>query len=461
VIPLSLAELAAAVDGRLAGDASPDATVTAVVIDSRQAQPGSLFVALSGSRADGATFAADACRRGAVAALVSRDVGAPAIVVPDPLAALGRLASVVLRRLPDVRVVGITGSNGKTTTKDLAAELLGRLGPTVAAPASYNGEIGLPLSVLGADATTRHLVLEYGARGLDHIRELASIARPDIAIVLGVGIAHMGEFGSRDAIAAAKGELVEALNTGGVAILNADDAFVGAMRARTTSRVVTFGRDAGADVRATGIGVDALGRARFTLVTAAGQAPVQLRLYGEHQVTNALAAAAAALELGSTVESTAAALSAAAPSSRWRMEVTETPDGVTVINDAYNANPDSMAAGLRALVAMAAGRRTWAVLGNMAELGDIAHDAHRDVGRLAAELHVDRLVVVGPSAELIATGASGSAAATVVDVVPDVSGALALLRADIAVGDVILVKASRSAGLEQVAEALTAGVVPA
>ncbi|MDX6286765.1 MAG: UDP-N-acetylmuramoyl-tripeptide--D-alanyl-D-alanine ligase [Frankiales bacterium] len=459
---MTLAEIATAVGGELSADADPDAVITGpVVIDSRTAAPGGLFVALKGEHADGHSFAADAVNAGAAAALVSRDVSVPAVVVADPLAALGKLATAVLQALPDVRVIGITGSNGKTTTKDLTASALSTSGATVGTPGSYNGEIGLPLSVLQADASTCFLVLEYGARGIGHIAYLTQIARPDIAVVLGIGVAHVGVFGTHEAIATAKGELVESLEPDGVAVLNADDPAVRAMSHRTTARVVTFGEAPDADVRAVDSTLDALGRPRFTLTTASSEAPVSLQFYGDHQVTNALAAATVAIECGLPVPDVAVALSAATPASRWRMEVVDTSIGVTVINDAYNANPDSMAAGLRALMALAGGRRTWAVLGAMAELGEMTTEAHRDLGALVASLGVDRLVAVGPVAEAIARTARDAAGPTTADTVDDVDAAVALLQRELQQGDVVLVKASRSVGLERLAEALVAGAVPA
>jgi UDP-N-acetylmuramoyl-tripeptide--D-alanyl-D-alanine ligase len=458
---MTLADIATTVDGELAGAAPPEGLVSGpVIVDSRAAVSGALFVALHGERVDGHDFAADAVNGGAVAALVARDIGVPAIVVADPLTALGTLAASTVRAVPDVRVVGITGSNGKTTTKDLVANVLATHGPTVATPGSYNGELGLPLSVLQADASTKYLVLEYGARGVGHISYLTNIARPDIAVVLGIGVAHVGVFGGREAIAKAKGELVESLAPSGVAVLNKDDPLVTAMADRTSARVVTFGLSGAADVRAEDVSLDSLGRPSFTLVTSQGSARVSLRLHGEHQVSNAIAAAAATLEMGLSISDVAAGLSAAAAVSPWRMEVVEAPGGVTVINDAYNANPDSMEAGLRALVAVAGTRRTWAVLGAMGELGDVTATAHRDLGALAASLGVHRVVAVGPTAAPTALAAR-SGGVKVADAAADVEAAIALLQDGLQTGDVVLVKASRAAGLERVAEALVAGAVRA
>jgi UDP-N-acetylmuramoyl-tripeptide--D-alanyl-D-alanine ligase len=452
VIPLTLAEVAEAVRGRLAGGADPRARVSGdVVIDSRAAGPGGLFVALAGERSDGHDFAAAAVQAGAVAVLAERPLDVPCVVVDDGLRAVGRLARAVLDALPDLVVVGITGSSGKTSAKDLLAAVLTRHTPTVAPQGSFNNELGVPLTALRAGPGTRHLVLEMGARGAGHIAYLCGIAPPRVGVVLNVGTAHLGEFGGRDAVAAAKGELVEALPPaadGGVAVLNVDDDRVRAMAARTRARVVGVGESADAAVRARDVEVDAAGRARFTLVTPTGSEPVALRLYGEHHVGNALAAAAAAIELGLDPAQVAAGLSAAEPASRWRMEVTERPDGVTVVNDAYNANPESVRAALKALAAMGRGRRTWAVLGEMLELGESAVTEHDAVGRLAVRLDVSRLVAVGPGARAVHTGAvmEGSWGEESV-FVPDAEAAYALLTEQLRPGDVVLVKSSNGAGL--------------
>jgi UDP-N-acetylmuramoyl-tripeptide--D-alanyl-D-alanine ligase len=458
VIDLTLTEVAAAVGGVLAGATDPDAVVTGpVTVDSRRVVPGGLFVAVAGEHHDGHDFAASAVASGAVAVLAARPVGVPAVVVDDVVAGLGRLAGAVRRRLPGLHVVGITGSSGKTSTKDLLAQLLERLGPTVAPPGNYNNEIGLPLTVLAADPTTRFLVLEMGARGLGHIRELADIAVPDVGVVLNVGTAHVGEFGSQAAIAAAKGELVEALPERGLAVLNADDPLVRPMAGRTAARVVRYGESDAADVRAVDVALDERGRPRFELVSAAGRAVVAMRLVGEHQVSNALAAAAVALDAGAPLDAVAEALTEAEPRSRWRMEVVERPDGVTVVNDAYNANPESVRAALKALVALAGDRRSWAVLGEMGELGAEHIAAHDTIGRLAVRLNVDKLLVVGAGAKAMHLGAGMEGSWDDESVfVTDVDAAVALLREQLRPGDVVLVKASRAAGLERVAAALLA-----
>jgi UDP-N-acetylmuramoyl-tripeptide--D-alanyl-D-alanine ligase len=464
VIELSVAQVASVVSGRLAG-ADPAALVTgSVEFDSRNIGPGGLFVALAGERSDGHDFVGAAVERGAVAALVTRPVEGPCVLVEDGVAALGALASFVVRRLDRLTVVAVTGSSGKTSTKDLLAHVLGRLGPTVAPPGSFNNELGHPYTVLRATPDTGYLVLEASARGLGHIQHLAGIAPPRIAAVLNVGSAHLGEFGSRAAIAQAKGELVEALPSaalGGVAVLNADDPLVCAMASRTTARVVTVGEASAADVRAADVALDELGRASFTVHAGGEQARVRLRLVGGHHVGNALAAVAVAMECGMPLAEVAAALGDAAPASRWRMEVTERDDGVLVINDAYNANPESMRAALKALAAVArarrdAGGRSFAVLGPMAELGPDGPAEHDALGRLAVRLDVSFLIAVGEQARPIAHGAAleGSWAGES-RWVPDVDAAVALLRSELRAADVVLVKASRAARLERVAAAIT------
>ncbi|WP_243761692.1 UDP-N-acetylmuramoyl-tripeptide--D-alanyl-D-alanine ligase [Streptomyces sp. YIM 98790] len=448
--------------GRVSGSAAAQRLITGpVVTDSRQAAPGSLFVAFRGQHADGHDYAAQAVSAGAVAVLATRPVGVPAILVDDVTRALGDLARHTVEEL-GTTVVALTGSAGKTSTKDLIAQLLERLGPTVWPPGSFNNEIGLPLTALRADRGTRHLVLEMGARGIGHIRYLTSLTPPRIGVVLNVGTAHIGEFGGRDAIARAKGELVESLPPaaqGGIAVLNADDPLVRAMAGRTAARVVLFGESPDAAVRAEEVRLTDDGRPSFTLNTPSGRTGVTMRLYGEHHVSNALAAAAVAHELGMSAEAIAEALSSASSLSRWRMEVTERADGVTIVNDAYNANPDSVRAALRALVAMGKGRRTWAVLGEMAELGDEAFAEHDAVGRLAVRLNVSKLVSVGGrTAAWIDMGARNEGSWGEESVhVSDAAAAVDLLRAELRPGDVVLVKASRAAGLEQVALELTRG----
>jgi UDP-N-acetylmuramoyl-tripeptide--D-alanyl-D-alanine ligase len=460
VIEMTLGEVAGIVNGRLR-HADPHTLVTgSVEFDSRAVTPGGLFLALLGERVDGHDYLATALANGAVAGVVTREVDRPSIVVDDGFAALAALAAAVIRRLPDTTVIGITGSSGKTSTKDLLAQVLAGHGATIAPPGSFNNELGHPYTVLRATPDTRYLVLETSARGIGHIRYLTEIAPPRIGVVLNVGSAHLGEFGSREAIAQAKGELVEALPSDGVAILNGDDPLVADMASRTSARVITVGESAGADVRAEDVTQDDLGRASFTLVGRGVRAAVALGLVGAHHVGNALAAAAVALECGMDLPGIAAALGAATPTSRWRMEVTERSDGVVVINDAYNANPESMRAALKALASVArsrraAGGRSFAVLGEMAELGPDGPAEHDALGRLAVRLDISRVVAVGEQARPIQHGAAlegswnGESSW-----VPDADAAIALLRDELRRGDVVLVKASRAASLERVALAI-------
>jgi len=468
VIPLSLARIAQVTGGQLHGTQPPlwgDTVVTGeVVIDSRRVGAGGMFAAVAGERSDGHDFAAAAVAAGATAVLATRPVPVPSVLVADVPAALAALARFVVDALPAARIAGITGSSGKTSTKDLAAQLTERLGPTVAPVGSYNNEFGHPLTVLRADASTRYLVLELSARGIGHIAQLCRIAPPRYGVVLNVGHAHAGEFGGLDQVARAKGELAEALPADGTAILNAGDPRVLAMAARTQARVVTFGpEDSGASVRAADVRLDDLGRPSFTLLTPEGPAPVTLRLHGAHNVPNALAAAALARELGLSLETIADGLSAAVARSRWRMEVHQRADGVTVINDAYNANPESVRAAIDALAHLAQchlgqGGRGFAVLGHMAELGDSSQASHEDIGEYAAragDSGLAGLIAVGEEAAPLLAGARrvpswpGEAVA-----VPDGAAALDVLANQLKPGDVVLVKASRAAQLESVATEL-------
>jgi UDP-N-acetylmuramoyl-tripeptide--D-alanyl-D-alanine ligase len=505
MIELTVAQIAEIVGGELA-DITPQAAaglhVTGTVeFDSRKVTPGGLFLALPGARSDGHDHAASAVAAGAVAVLAARPVGVPAILVrPVPpeaqragglagvlehdndgsgaavLAALAKLAAAVAAELVagGLTIVAITGSSGKTSTKDLLAAVLEPLGEVVAPPGSFNNELGHPWTVLRATASTDYLILELSARHPGNIAELAAIAPPAIGVVLNVGTAHLGEFGSREAIARTKSELPQAVPRSGVVVLNVDDPAVSAMADVTAARVVRVSRhsqtDAGpADVWAGPVTLDELARPRFTLHSADSNADVRLAVHGDHQVGNALCAAAVALECGATTEQVATALADAGPVSQHRMRVSTRADGVTVIDDAYNANPDSMHAGLQALAWIArsggepAPRRSWAVLGEMAELGDDAISEHDRIGRLAVRLDVSRLVVVGMGRSMSAMhhgavmeGAWGSEAENGAAIVVDADAALALLRAELRPGDVVLVKASNAAGLGALADSLIA-----
>ncbi len=483
MIPLTLERIARVTRGRVGGDASAadasdaepsdvepsdvepsdvepsDVVVDGdVVTDSRQAHRGSLYVARIGELADGHAYVADAARRGAVAALVTQEVtGLPYVLVDDVQEAFAALAEHVIASIPGLRVVGITGSSGKTSTKDLMAAVLAEHGPTVATEGSLNSEVGVPITVCRARPDTAYLVLEMGTRGVGQIRYLAEMTHPSVGVVLNVGTAHVGEFGSKEAIALAKGELVQALPVAGLAVLNADDPLVAGMAARTRARVVRTGRAAPADgddppeVSARDVRVSHDGTAAFTLVTPEGVASAHLRVLGDHMVDNALAVAAVAREMGMSVAAVASGLSRADRASRWRLERHDRPDGVTVLNDAYNANPDSLAAALRTLAAMGAGRRTWAVVGEMLELGEGARAAHRAAGEQAASLGVDEVLAVGAGAAPAADGFGPRGRRA-----PDLDAAYELLTDELAPGDIVLLKSSHGSGLRHLGDRLVA-----
>ena len=462
MIALTLREIADAVSGTV-HDADGELLVTApFFVDSRKVLAGGLFVALPGKNVDGHDYVDVAMAGGAAAVLAERPVGVPAVVVPDGVDALGKLSRLLLARRaacpgPEMTLIGITGSAGKTTTKDLISHLLGGLGVTVATPGNFNNEIGLPLTVSLIEPDTRFLVLEMGARHIGHIAYLCEIATPSVGIVTNVGTAHLGEFGGVDAIAKGKGELVESLPVDGLAVLNADDFRVAGMRPRTKANVALYGLAPEADIRAEDVTLDERGRPRYTLHTPEGSAPVAMLMTGEHQVSNALAAAAVGRHAGLSVEEIAAGLSSATPASRGRLEVTDRPDGVTIVNDAYNANPNSTRAALKALKAMSGDRRTIAVLGAMMRLGDVAESEHRAIGALTAELGVDLLVTVdgeftGEEARWLAEGAEQ--AGTSVVRTADNAEARVLLEETLRSGDIVLLKASKPVGLQPLGEQL-------
>ncbi|MDO5031386.1 UDP-N-acetylmuramoyl-tripeptide--D-alanyl-D-alanine ligase [Corynebacterium sp.] len=508
MIALSLSEIAEITGGYLDCVDDPSAQITGFVeFDSRKVTPGGLFVALPGARVDGHDFAVTAIEKGAAAVLAARPVGVPSVVVTPQgrvegdganadiyahdedgsaaavVAALSALARAVTQRLSaehGLNIVGVTGSAGKTSTKDLIATIFRAAGETVAPPGSFNNEIGLPYTALRCDEHTEYLVAEMSARGIGHIRHLTGITAPRIGVVLNVGSAHLGEFGSRENIAKAKGELVEALPgaaAGGVAVLNADDPFVAAMAPRTDAKVVYYSavgkRGGGPDAQyfATDVELDDVARASFTLHTpGSAPLPVKLQVFGAHQVSNALAAAAAAIELGLSPQLVANALSGHRIASEHRMDVRTRPDGVTLIDDSYNANPDSMRAAIAALAYTAAARpdaRSIAVLGEMGELGEDALEAHRKLGEELAKYHVDYLVAVGESenaramAEAAAARgintkmcADAAAAASAVDAIVRVAPAGVEHWSSRQAKDVVLVKASNAQRLWLVAEQL-------
>ncbi|MFC5825079.1 UDP-N-acetylmuramoyl-tripeptide--D-alanyl-D-alanine ligase [Nonomuraea insulae] len=451
---MTLAEIARVIDAEMHDVPDAAALVTAPsAVDSRDVVPGGLFAATAGARVDGHDYAAKAVDSGAVAVLAARPVGVPALVVEDVQSALGLLAKHVLERLSPA-VIALTGSVGKTTTKDLLAQVLERHAPTIATDRSFNNELGLPLTVLRADPATRYLVLEMGAGQKGDLTYLTGIAPPHLSLVLNVGAAHVSRMGGGLAdVAEAKGELVAALPADGFALLNADDPYVMGMAARTKAQIVLWGGSA--DLRAENVVLREGARPAFDLVTPAGRARVELDLIGEHQVSNALAAAAVAVTLGLPAGAIAEGLTQAKRRSGGRLEISERPDGVTVVNDAYNANPESMRAGLRALRALAGGRRAVAVLGGMGQQAEASRERHAEMGRLVADLGIEVLIAVGDE-DPLAMAAAASAGNVIVRTADDVTEAIRVATELIEPGDVVLVKASSEYGLGACARALTA-----
>jgi UDP-N-acetylmuramoyl-tripeptide--D-alanyl-D-alanine ligase len=460
MIALSLAQLADVVGGELLSEDAAGRMLDRVTIDSRDAGPGALFVALPGSRTDGHRFVGAAIAAGAAGALISDaygdelSAGAPAVVVDDPSDALLGLG-VWVRDTVDPLVIAVTGSNGKTTTKDLiAAAGAGRR--LVANQGSFNNELGVPLTCCRMEPGTELLVCELGMRGTGQIAELTGLLRPKIGVITSVAAVHLELLGSLEAIADAKAELIEGLPPDGVAVLAADDPRVAAMATRTPARVVTFGQSPAAEWRARDVVLDDDARATFALDSPAGSATVRVPVPGLHNVGNALAALAAAVEAGVDLDAAVAGLERAAVSP-WRLQL-EHIDGVRVLNDAYNANPTSTIAALRTLAHLPTRGRRLAVLGTMAEIGETSVSEHRRVGAEVAALGIDALIVVGTHAAAIRAGAdlADPAGADRRWAVDDVDGAVALLASEVRGGDVVLVKASRSAALEGVVTRLDA-----
>lgn len=462
--PLRADRIAQIVGGRLEGG-DPSTIVSGVSTDSRTVQPGELFVPLKGERFDGHDFVPEALNRGAAATFWQAgrplvrggDAGAAVIAVDDPLTALHRLASWYRTRL-GARVVAVTGSNGKTTTKDMATALFAARWSVAKSAGNYNNEIGLPLAILAAPPGTEVLVLEMAMRGPGQIRQLADIARPDIGIVTNVGPVHLELLGTMERITAAKQELVEALPEHGWAVLNADDPRVRAMAGAARGRVLLYGCSADADVRADHVATRGLEGVEFTLHWRGEQCRVSVPAPGKHNVHNALAAATAALAVGMTLEEISRGLLAFGEhASGMRLELRTRPDGVQVINDAYNASPASMAAALELLGELKGTRRV-AILGDMLELGPVSEAAHREVGQAAAAVGVDWFVAVGRWAETMAAAAvEAGLPPDRVMVLPDAQEAASWARRFVRPGDVVLVKASRRLRLERVVAELLAG----
>ena len=454
---LTLAQVAEITGGEVFGD--PNLTVSSVATDSRQISARWLFAAIKGERVDGHEYVQQALENGAVASLVTHAVDGPHVLIQNidtgldsVILALGKLAAYDRERFSDINVIGVTGSSGKTSTKDIIGQVIAHRGLTQSPVGSPNNELGLPMTILNSDPRTQNLVLEMGMRGLGHIDYLCQIAKPTIAVVTNVGQAHIGEVGSVDAIAQAKSEIVNGLNAKNWAILNHDDPNVLAMRTKTQAQVITYGLSSEADVRAENVELTSQGTYEFDVHFDGDQAHVKLPLLGEHNVSNALAAIAVAKICGMGISEAADALSKVKLVSQWRMEKTELPSGVILINDAYNANPESMSAALRTLAGIAAPGHSWAVLGPMGELGDFAIEQHDGIGRLAVRLDISHLVVVGEKAKAMYLGALQEGSWDGESVwFPDFSSACDYIVERVKNPDVVLFKASRAGQFEKLA----------
>ena len=459
MIKLSLRDIADAVGGRLIG---ADLTVTgSVETDSRLVGSGSLFVCKPGEFDDGHNFAQAAIDAGAVALVVERElaVAAPQILVGDAVLALGRLAADVLRRVraeSDIKVIGITGSNGKTSTKNMLREILQQYGETIAPIESYNNEVGAPISILKVTPETKFLVVELGAGGLGSIEYLAKISRPDIGVLLKVGLAHVGEFGGIETTLKIKSELVRELGSAATFVYNCDDALVVSTLGLTEAKPYSFGTNSDANIQIEDSQISITGTTANIRFPDGSQLPLTLQILGEHQLMNAAAALSVAEVLGLDRHKSISALESMKLAERWRMQLTERADGVFVINDAYNASPDSMKAALQTLAQLGRqGHRTVAVLGEMAELGEFAAQEHDTIGRLAVRFNIDQVVVVGAGAKIIHMGASQEGSWDGESKFFDsIDEALVALRGMLVRGDVVLVKSSKSANLRHLGDDL-------
>jgi len=449
MIALTLEEIAKIVGGKTFGDSSKVISA-APVFDSRDAGKGSLFLALVGETTDGHNFTQDAQSRGATGCMTTREVQGNGVVVSDVLIAVRALASYVRKQLTDLKVIGITGSSGKTTTKDLLASILSSRAECVWTKASFNNELGAPITLLECDSQTKYCILEMGARHQGDIAALCEMAKPNVGVVLRVGTAHLGEFGSIEKIAETKSEMIQGLGPDAVAVLGTYDPYTKAMHSLHAGRVIYFGQDSRDDVRAADVEMREA-RPHFDLVTPAGRDAVGMRLIGAHQVSNALAAAAVCTALDIPIEVIASGLSTADLASKWRMQTNNVED-LLIINDSYNANPESMNAALDSLLLFAqeSGGSSWAFLGQMHELGSQSNDLHASVAAHAHELGIDHLVSIGTRA--FAEGIPAQSATTL-HYCEDIAQALSLVS-HFEPGDVVLVKASRSEHFEILSQGL-------
>ena len=460
MIKLHLSEIALMVGGDLVG--SDEEVFGSVETDSRLVRSGSLFFAKPGETTDGHNFVGSAKDLGAVGAVVEKfqpDVDLPQILVTDSVAALGLLAAGALKLVRDrgdIKVIGITGSNGKTSTKNMLGAILRGFGNTVSPIDSFNNEVGAPISILKIDESTKYLVVEMGAAGLGSISYLAKMVKPDFGVVLKVGLAHVGVFGGIEVTAKIKSELVQELDSSGTFIFNGDDAEVVKMSGLTSAKSVSFGTNLNAEYRFDNLDLSLDGTAADLHLPDGRLARVKLQILGEHQLMNAAAALAVADQLGLDLEASLQALSALPLAERWRMQLTNRKDGVSIINDAYNASPDSMKAALQTLAHLGKqGRRTIAVLGEMAELGEFSKEEHDQLGRLVVRYNIDQLVVVGSAAKLIHLGAMQEGSWDGESIFFESSSdALEHIRGMLEAGDIVLVKSSKSANLRHLGDDL-------
>ena len=463
MIPMTIEEIAKAISAEIKNLDSNIEVTGKVVIDSRKINKGDLFVAINGENVDGHSFCDAAIKNGAVAVIASKELpGIPSLlvsngnlasqdVVQPTVIALGKLANYLLTKLPNLWKVAVTGSSGKTTTKDLLADLGKLIGPTVAPTGSFNNEIGLPQTVLECDEKTRVLVLEMGARRVGNIKHLCEIAKPDTSLLLNIGTAHAGIFTSVDKILQTKSEIIQCLTSEDVAILNHED--ITFPKQKTNAQVVSFGLN-GADVCAKNVTLNEKAQAQYDLEYLGKTSQVKLKIVGSHQVSNSLAAAAAFLKKGIDIDLVAKTLSNSVPQSKWRMQIEVSKKNVTVINDAYNANPESMKSAIRTLKQIGAGKNTFAILGEMLELGELSLSKHQEVAELIQKLEIQNALIIGTGAKSIYDFLSNNGYKGNLYFVENVENGIAKAKETIQPSDVVLIKASRSIGLERVANAI-------
>lgn len=451
-------EVVEAVGGVLAAG-SPDAVVTGVSTDTRSMQPGDLFFALKGEQADGHQFVSRAIELGASGVVISDESSLPSkhsafvVKVDDPLWAMGELARYYRGKF-DVTVVGVTGSVGKTSTKEMLASILGQKSKVLKNAMNFNNEIGVPLTLFQLDSTHEFAVIEMAMRGLGEIRRLAQIARPSVGVITNIGISHIERLGSQGAIADAKSELLEELPPDGIAVLNAEDGYYDVMKRRCPGRVISFGSCKSADVIGARIKCSRQGYCSFVILINGGAIEVKMPVLGHYNVYNALAASAAAIAMGIDLITVRDGLESFTPPS-MRMELVKSKKGFVVLNDAYNASPASMMAALKTLSSMTGHKRKIAVLGDMYELGDYGPKAHRDIGSVVVASRADMLVTVGSLARLIAEGAlEAGFAPEHIQSYANSSEAALELKKQITKGDLILVKGSRAVQMEEIVRVL-------